>query len=290
MKYCPTCEARYDEDILRFCMKDGTPLLDEAEPNFIEMPSESLAAAEQVDLDDPSEHTVIRRNVPSQPTAATPKEPTPAPPPPQEPIEDFSDLRRHEPAPPSGGQRIVVPTFEEQQRQERARVAAQYQNLQPRGGSNTIAVVALTMFGTVFVLAIFGAILYLLMADRGGTAANANTNLNANQNVDLNTNQFSNGLFDPNNTSSNVNTVSNTNSNANANANANLKTPTPTPKPSVTPSPIPDDDDDDPTPTPTVNITPSTPRPATPTPRPVGTPIPVPTPRTIMTPANRPNN
>ena len=39
MKYCPTCETRYDEDILRFCMKDGTPLLDEAEPNFIEMPA-----------------------------------------------------------------------------------------------------------------------------------------------------------------------------------------------------------------------------------------------------------
>ena len=54
MKYCPTCETRYDEDILRFCMKDGTPLLDEAEPNFVEMPSESLDVAE-VDPDDPSE-------------------------------------------------------------------------------------------------------------------------------------------------------------------------------------------------------------------------------------------
>lgn len=282
MKYCPTCETRYDEDILRFCMKDGTPLLDDAEPNFIEMPSESLDAAAPVDPDDPSEHTIIRRNPPSNPTPAIPQEAAPAPPPPQEPIEDFSDVRRHE---PSGGQRIVVPTFEEQQRQERARVAAQYQNQQPRG-SNTVAIVALTMFGTVFVLVIVGAVLYFLLAGRGDSAANANTNLNANQSVNLNTNQWSNGVFDPNIAVPNFNS----NSNANANANANVKTPTPTPKPSVTPTPTPDDDDGDPTPTPTVNITPSTPRPATPTPRPPGTPIPVPTPRTIMTPANRPNN
>ena len=27
MKYCPTCNTRYDEEILRFCMKDGTPLV-----------------------------------------------------------------------------------------------------------------------------------------------------------------------------------------------------------------------------------------------------------------------
>jgi hypothetical protein len=69
MKYCPTCETRYDEDILRFCMKDGTPLLDEAEPNFIEMPSENLEApaVEVPDEDDPSEHTVIRRNIPVPP-------------------------------------------------------------------------------------------------------------------------------------------------------------------------------------------------------------------------------
>jgi hypothetical protein len=116
MKYCPTCETRYDEDILRFCMKDGTPLLEEAEPNFVEMPSESLDATE-VDPDDPSEHTVIRRNIPVPP-------PPPAeieqPPPPPSIDDDFSDVR-----PNSGGQRIVVPTIEEQQQRERARVAPQ---------------------------------------------------------------------------------------------------------------------------------------------------------------------
>src|SRR6476620_261426 len=88
MKYCPTCNTRYDEEILRFCMKDGTPLVDEAEPTFIEMPSESLAAPVE---DDPSEVTVIRRN-------------PPVPPPP-----DDDEPYVEQPPPPA--QRIVVPTI-----------------------------------------------------------------------------------------------------------------------------------------------------------------------------------
>src|SRR5687768_2900244 len=59
MKFCPTCETRYDEDILRFCMKDGTPLVDEDEPKFIEMPSESLNPPPIED--DEGEVTVVRR-------------------------------------------------------------------------------------------------------------------------------------------------------------------------------------------------------------------------------------
>ena len=58
MKYCPNCSTRYDEEILRFCMKDGTPLIDEDEPAFIEMPSESIEEPE----DDAGEVTVIRSN------------------------------------------------------------------------------------------------------------------------------------------------------------------------------------------------------------------------------------
>ena len=65
MKFCPTCQSRYDEEILRFCTKDGTPLIDEEEPNFTELPSESAA-------DDESEETIVRRKSagsipPSQP-------------------------------------------------------------------------------------------------------------------------------------------------------------------------------------------------------------------------------
>ena len=58
MKYCPKCETKYD-DLIRFCTKDGSPLIAEEEPKFIQMPSEDI----HQDADDPSEMTVIRRNV-----------------------------------------------------------------------------------------------------------------------------------------------------------------------------------------------------------------------------------
>jgi len=272
MKYCPTCETRYDEDILRFCMKDGTPLLEEAEPNFVEMPSESLDVAE-VDPDDPSEHTVIRRNIPVPPPAVDIEQPPP--PPPVE--EDFSDVR-----PNSGGQRIVVPTIQEQQR-ERARIAAQYQARQPRSGVNTALVVLVTIFGTIIVVGLGGILLYFLVSNGNGTNTNANVNVNANQDVNANTNLGANANFDFNMNSS----QSNSNVNANANSNANTKTPTPTPsvtpRPSESPTPTPEDID---SPTPLPSRTPiPTPTPIIIRPGMSPTPLrtPAPTPRTIIT-------
>ena len=58
MKFCPVCQTRYDEEILRFCIKDGAPLVDE-NPSFTEMPSEGEA-------EDIGEETVIRRNPPNK--------------------------------------------------------------------------------------------------------------------------------------------------------------------------------------------------------------------------------
>ena len=274
MKYCPTCETRYDEDILRFCMKDGTPLLDEAEPNFIEMPSESLDVP-QVEADDPSEVTVIRRNVPVPPPL--PVEPE---------VEDFSISE--EPNRPVSSQRIVVPTFEERQRQERARVAAQYH--QPPRRSNTALVVFLTMIGTVFVLGIGAAGFWFLQ--RGGTTANNNNN-NANQNANVGLNTS----FDFNLNGNFSTPVANTNTDF----NTNTSTPTPTPRPSATPTASPtatpdDEPDGNPTPLPSRSPIP-TPTPivirpgSSPTPPAASTPRPTPrvTPRTIITPStNRP--
>jgi hypothetical protein len=56
MKYCPICDERYDEEIIRFCTKDGTPLVDEEQPNFTALPSE--ASEETADLGD---ETIVRR-------------------------------------------------------------------------------------------------------------------------------------------------------------------------------------------------------------------------------------
>ena len=88
MKYCPTCQTRYDEEIIRFCTKDGTPLVSEEEQNFIEMPSESLAEQRVEEEDDPSEVTIVRNNVSAPP-----------------PVPDDDMNFDAEPA-----QRIVVPT------------------------------------------------------------------------------------------------------------------------------------------------------------------------------------
>src|SRR5215204_6173201 len=148
MKYCPTCETRYDEEILRFCMKDGTPLLEEEEPKFVAMPSESLDDGAD---DDAGDVTVVRRNVPV-PEPEEERSPTP---------------------------RIVVPTYEEQREQQsRSRSA-----FNPPPKSNTAKVVILTIIATLAVLGVFGGGVWLLQRDNS-----ANSNLNANVNANVNVN------------------------------------------------------------------------------------------------------
>jgi len=235
MKYCPTCETRYDEEILRFCMKDGTPLLEEEEPKFVAMPSESFD--EPVE-DDPGDVTVVRRNIPTS---------------------EYDEGRRPTP-------RIVVPTYEEA-REQRARVAPPYNP--PK--SNTAKVVILTILGTVAVLAVAGMGIWLLRRDNSANSnLNANVNANANANINANTN-----LGIDTNFNFNLNANFNSSTNLNTNVNTNVKTPTPTPRPSpsVTPSPTPDEDAT-PTPsrTPIPTPQPTIIRPGSPTPRPLSTP------------------
>lgn len=263
MKYCPTCETRYDEEILRFCMKDGTPLVDEDEPKFVEMPSESFESP--IDEDDPGEVTVIRKNIP-----------VPPPPPSFDEEESFTEREASKP-------RIVVPMASEPA--PRMQPAVQYQ--QP-SKPNTFKVVVLTIIGTVSLLALGALGLWAFMR---GTAETSNVNANAN-NANVNTNVNTNLGVDFNfNTNANFNTNSRTNSNVNVNSNTNTKTPTPTP--TATPSPRPTDSPDaTPSPTPTATRTPiPTPSPTTIIIRPGGSPTPRTTPRpaTSLTP-NRPGN
>jgi TonB family protein len=235
MKYCPTCETRYDEEILRFCMKDGTPLIEEEEPSFTTMPSESFANED----DESDEVTVIRRNS--------------APPPPPD---VNTSVEPRDPA-----QRIVVPTYEDQQ--PRTRVAPPYQ---APTKPNTAKVVLLTIIGTLAVVIIAGSGLWFLQKDRGdNTNVNTsppNTNLNTNLNLD-NFNFNASGNFNSN-TNSNVNTV-----------RTPTPTPTPKPSPSVTPTP---------SPSPTEEESPDT------NTRPRSTPSPIPSPRVSPTPPDRPVN
>lgn len=235
-------------------MKDGTPLIDEDEPKFIEMPSESMNIAE--DEDDPGEVTVIRRNIPVPPPSIDEEEPF---------------LPKEEPAP-----RIVVPMTPEPART--ARQPVQYQQPQK---PNTLKVVILTIFGTVSLLTLGGIGFWLLSRDNA-----SNTNVNANM-INANTNVNTNLGFDFNtNANFNANRVTNVNAISNTNTNTNTRTPTPTPSPSVSPTPRPSESPE-PTSTPTASPTRTplpTPSPTTIIIRPGGSP----TPRTA--PTIRPTN
>lgn len=258
MKFCPTCETRYDEEILRFCTKDGTPLVDENQPNFTEMPSESLK-----EEDDLGEETMVS-------------------------YKPRKDLLEPDPQPEidrSEAPRIVISTNEQKREQAvRPRNIPPYQPLPQK--QNTAKVVLLTVLGTLAVLAM---VLGLFIFFRNEEPANVNLNINTNPpNTNFNSNLnvgASNFNF---NVSTNFNSNLNTNFNVNfnTNLNANIKTPTPTPKPSpsanvnanvgnintnvATPTPAPPSS----TPTPRVSPTPTrteTPT-RTPTPSPAGRP------------------
>lgn len=201
MKFCPKCQAKYDETIIRFCTKDGSPLVDE-NPSFTAMPSQSS-------YDDIGEDTMITRNRVVVP---------PLPPP-----SDFE-----EPA-----QRVVIPIGDDKKQAVRPIENPQYQ--QPPRKSNTALVVLLTIFGTVILLA-GGVGAWWFLSGLGNSTANTNSNVNSNTNnsnvpVNYNSSFPEFGI----NSTTNVNANANTNSNVNTNANANLKpspTKTPTPKPS----------------------------------------------------------
>lgn len=201
MKYCPVCQTRYDEEIIRFCTKDGAPLVEE-NPSFTAMPSESL-----IQDDEDGEETIIRRNQPA-------------------PVSNLSG---------ANSQRIVIPTGEVNAEPVRAKTQTVYQ---PPPKSNTAATVMLTILGTFAVLGGLGGIWYLL---RGNNSNGANANkTNVNFNAASNTANF-NVNFNADNSLATLNPNTNFNavSNANFNANANLKTPTPTRTPTPTPVPTP---------------------------------------------------
>jgi hypothetical protein len=147
MKYCPICDERYDEEVIQFCTKDGTPLVEESEPRFTAMPSEE-------DEGDVGQETVIRRR------------------------DGVSETT------PDRGERIVIPaTQASREQQVRTRAAGAYYAPQPPP-QNTGKVVALTILGTLAAIG-FGALLFWMLQKPTPTNMNVNTNqpninLNAN--------------------------------------------------------------------------------------------------------------
>ncbi len=249
MKFCPVCQTEYDEEILRFCIKDGAPLVDKNQPNFKDIPSES----------DLGEDTVIRRK-PTKSELDALKMP---------------DEKSSEPA------KIVIPTVEqERQQQVRARAAAYQQPLQPprSTGMVVLTTVVLTLVG----LAALAGLFYFFKngEDTANSNINVNTNLPNSQNINTNFGlNMPASNFDYNsNINSNFN--ANFNFNLNTNSNTNVKTPTPTrtptptpsPSPSVSPSALPANTANTNTAaTPAKTATPNTPK--TPAPTPAKTPV-----------------
>ncbi len=83
MKQCPSCQTKYTDDTLKFCLQDGTPLISPANPET-EMPtvaftdSETLVSPRQVErLDIPVEKSNTRDWQPSQETQVSAFEPKP---------------------------------------------------------------------------------------------------------------------------------------------------------------------------------------------------------------------
>ena len=196
MKHCPVCDERYDEEIIRFCTKDGSPLVDDEQPNFTAMPSENLEGPD----DDLGEATIIRR----KPLGA------------DGPYGDQSQPER-----------IVIPTTPASEQHVRPRTASYIPPTPPP--SNTAKTVVLTIIGTLFILACGAGLLWFVQREK---PANINTNVNGNftnQNTSLNTNLGFDGNF-------NFNTNANFNTNLNANVKAPTPTPKPSPSVSPTPS------------------------------------------------------
>lgn len=214
MKYCPVCQARYDEEIMRFCTKDGTPLIDEETPNFIAMPSENL----ELNDDDFGAETVIRRKpTESEITNVEPR---------------ASENYQRE-----NTQRMVIPTSEQPVESQVRAKQNSYQQPPPKKTS-TAAVVLLTILGTIVVIG-GGLGIYWLMSGKSSPMTNSNSNLNTNQDTNLNTNlDIDNSLF---NVNSNVNTNFNTNTNVNSSPSPSpSKSPSPSPSRTPTPTPSPD--------------------------------------------------
>lgn len=264
MKYCPACQTRYDEEILRFCTKDGTPLIDEDKPSFTELPSESVE-------DDFGEETVIRRNNLTS---------------------ELKEDTNYELTEETNSPRIIIPTSKPiKEPQVRTKPAVVYQ--QPAKPPNTTKLVVTTILGTLIILVSIAGIFWVL-SNQNSSNGNQNINVNTNFNSldsNINTTNFNvdNSLMDFN-LNANNDLDANFNANFNTNFNTNIKTPTPTPTRTPTPSPTPSPEDNTninvnsvntPTPKPTanVNIKPTATLPPTPT-----SPTPIPKPSPTSTP------
>ena len=198
MKYCPICDERYDEEIIKFCTKDGTPLIDDEQPSFTALPSENLE-------DDIGEETIIRRK-PSVGTAGQ-------------------------------SERIVIPTSPETDKPVRPRTtAAYYPPPQPNTGKTVALTILGTLVVLTFGALLFWFLQKEKTANTNiNTNFNANQNVNLNTNVGFDSNFNFNSAA---NFNSSINTNLNANLKTPTPSPMPKPSPsvTPSPSPSATPA------------------------------------------------------
>lgn len=219
MRYCPKCNARFDEEIIKYCTIDGTELIEE--PNFID-------AAD----DDLGQETVIRPRPDS--TASQPRERIVVPTEQQyreQNVRQAQQRSYYPPPPPPNTTKTVVLTV-----------------------IGTLAAVGL---GALLFWLFQGSPATNLNVNTNANLANQNTNLNTNLAFDSNFNFNANLNTNYNLPPLNLNLNLNTNANMRPSPTA-TPSPKPSPTPTPRPSPI-EDDSPDPTPnrTPAANRPPA---------------------------------
>lgn len=214
MKICPACSSMYNDDSMRFCTKDGTPLIVYEEtkntPPSVNPLDETLSDIPMpAHAQDDEPPTVVNRDESRfvVPLGSTPQQQTPPPMPP--PIQAGVG------APPPGQPPTIPP-----------------QRPQPKRKSNggLYAILGVLAFLGVLGLASGFGIYWYLSSNK--EVAVANTNGGANSNNAANNNSANTDVNFPN--LGNGNSVINANENANGNVNLNANA---RPSPSVKPSP-----------------------------------------------------
>ncbi len=198
MRHCPNCDERYDDETIKFCTKDGSPLIDGDKPNFVILPSEN--AEPHADFGD---ETVIRRKSTSGSFGSDPE-------------------------------RIVVPAANPNEPRIRPRQVF----YPPPEPPNTAKIIALTILGTLVILSFGAGLFWLFQPQTANINVNTNPiNMNANLNTNLgfSSNFNFNANYNANaNYASNYNF----NFNFNAPAKTPTNTPTPKQSPVLSPTPV----------------------------------------------------
>jgi TonB family protein len=199
MKICPACSTNYTDDSLRFCMKDGSPLV-------------SLTDTPEIE----DEPTIVAPPPPAQTQIV-------APPPTAQNRDQFTISTDQ----PSQQQTPPISPAQAPRAQQTPTTRAK------KRGSNAALFVVLGLLSVVALLGAGALGAYLIFFNNRSEQALANTNLNANAVNQTVQNANSESLLP------NVNASDNLNANFDANLNLNANQRTPTPTPTRTPSPTP---------------------------------------------------